>query len=666
VCRNSCRTRQHLPLGQVVVIVDIVSAFFWLKVTEDAEILRLSKSLADETSFVAACQLAKNNPDRFWGALARSYLSWEKPFSSTYTPGDTNGRGCLWFKGGTLNLTQNCLDRHCTAGRGQQRALIWEGDDGCVRIYSYADLLDEVCRASDALRRIGIYEGHVVAVYMPLLPEAIIAILACNRIGAIPCPVYSGLSSRALALRLNQAEAQLLISANGVRRNNKVINLRHKVLKAKHILGNPIRVVEVQRIRGEIFHEDGWEDWDNWIYGASSNFMPVPLDAGSASFIIHTSGTTGKPKQVRHELAGSLLACHITTRWCFDAKIADVLWCTADIGWITSMAHVIYGPLSNGMTTVLFEGSVSNPARFTVWRMIENYHVNKLKTAPTALRALRRDSESPRHYFNLESLDLVFSSGEPLDQKTRTWIESNILDHAGSVVDGWGQTETCSTMICSIPGSKFTPTGSVGRPLPGAQFQIAPSDPPSAAFKTEGFLQIIGPWPGLWADKGCVSKQMAMATGDIARREKDGSFTIVGRHDDVVNVSGHRISTAEVEQAIKRHQGISEVAAVGRPHDLKGQVIAAFVTLSKSSEDPNSIEHQVHQMVAEELGSYAAPTDIFVVSELPRTHSGKIAKGYLMKLAAQEHLNSKLDTSMIQNKDVIADLEKEALLRDNY
>ncbi len=633
---------------------------------EDAEILRLSESLPDEKSFVEASNLAKNNPNRFWGALARSYLSWEKPFSSIYPPGDSNGNVCPWFEGGSLNLTQNCLDRHCTAGRGQQLALIWEGDDGCARIYSYADLLQEVCRASDALRRIGIDEGHVVAVYMPLLPEAIIAILACNRIGAIPCPVYSGLSGRALASRLNQTEAQLLISANGVRRNNKVINLRQKVIKAQHALGKPLRVVELQRIPGENFLADSWTEWDEWIHGASTNFIPVPLDSGSAAFIIHTSGTTGKPKLVRHELAGSLLACHITTRWCFDAKLADVLWCTADIGWITSMAHVIYGPLSNGMTTVLFEGSVSSPGRSTVWRMIDKYHVNKLKTAPTALRALRRDSENPRDYFNLDSLDLVFSSGEPLDQSTRTWIESNILDHKGSVVDGWGQTETCSTMICSIPGSTFSPIGSVGRPLPGAQFQIAPCDPPSSAFKTEGYLQIIGPWPGLWADKGCATKQMSLATGDIACREKDGSYTIVGRHDDVVNVSGHRISTVEVEQAIKRHQSISEAAAVGRPHELKGQVIAAFVTLSSPSEDPDSIEHQVHQMVSDDLGSYASPTDIFVVSELPRTHSGKIAKGYLMRLAAQEHLITKLDISMIQNRGVIPELEREASLRDNY
>lgn len=634
--------------------------------TKDETIIRLSESLSSESSFQQFCVLAEEDPNVFWAALGRHYLDWEKPFESSMLSVDSASDQLRWFDGGELNLTTNCLDRHLDSGMGDQKALIWEGDDGSQRIFSYRELLEQVCVVCQALLAMGIAKGDVVAIYMPLLPEAIFAVLACNRIGAVPCPLYSGLSGQALGVRLHQSSAQLLITVNETLRNNKVIPMRPKVLLAQSCLFKPIRVVEVQRTPSSSPVDHGWIDWTSWVVGFGTTFESVPLQASTTAFMIHTSGTTGRPKEVLHQLGGALLACHLTTRWCFNAKASDVVWCTADLGWITSMAHVIYGPLSNGLTTLIFEGSIVRPGRPIAWNLIERHRVNKWKTAPTAIRALRRDQTIPIETFDLRSLDVVFSSGEPLDPSSRAWIESTVLAHGGSVVDGWGQTETCSTMICSIPGSKLKPNGSVGRPLPGAHFEVVSMDQQPVADGVDGYLQVTGPWPGLWHEKSQPTPQTPLSTGDVARRDSDGSFTIVGRHDDVVNVSGHRISTAEVEEAIKTHPAIDEVAAVGRPHKIKGQCIATFVTLSGPCDDPDSLELDVHRIVTDFLGPYAAPTDIFVVSELPRTHSGKLAKGYLIKLAAQEHLHSDIDVSMIQDTSILAELEIEALNRDNY
>lgn len=635
-------------------------------VLSDEAIIGLSESLSSESRFQQCCVLAEQDPARFWSALARHYLDWERPFENSMLAVDSGSAQLRWFDGGELNLTANCLDRHLESGIGDQQALIWEGDDGTQRIFSYRELLEQVCVVSQALLALGLAKGDVVAIYMPLLPEAIIAVLACNRIGVVPCPLYSGLSGQALGVRLQQSGAQLLITANETRRNNKVIPLRPKAMLAQSCLSTPIRVVEVQRIPSNTPLPHGWIEWRTWTAGIGTKFECLPLDASSTAFMIHTSGTTGRPKQVLHQLGGALLACHLTTRWCFNAKAGDVLWCTADLGWITSLAHVIYGPLSNGLTTVIFEGSIVSPGRPIAWTLIERHRVNKWKTAPTAIRALRRDQTSLIEQFDLRSLDVVFSSGEPLDPSSRAWIESAVLAHGGYAVDGWGQTETCSTMICSIPGSKLKPNGSVGRPLPGAHFEIVSKDQQPVADGVDGYLQVVGPWPGLWHEMSRPTPQTPLSTGDVARRDADGSFRIVGRHDDVVNVSGHRISTAEVEEAIKTHPAIADVAAVGRPHEIKGQCIATFVTLSGPCDDPDSMELDVHRMVSNFLGPYAAPTDIFVVSELPRTHSGKLAKGYLMKLAAQEHLQADLDVSMIQNTSILAELETEVLHRDNY
>ena len=631
----------------------------------DEQIINLSESLTSESSYQHCCRLALADPERFWGAIAGHYLEWQNPFHSVMASGVFGHSGVSWFCDGSLNLAENCLDRHLRRGRAEQLALIWESDDGSHRSYTYRELLEQVNSVSWALKDTGITVGDVVAIYMPLLPEALIALLACNRIGAVPCPLYSGLSGQALGARLAQSCAKLLITANATLRGGKVIDLHQKTRLAVSTLENSISVVEFQRIHQDLFFDSEWINWTSWLDNRPTTFDPVVMPANATAFMIHTSGTTGRPKQVEHQLGGALLACHMTTRWCFNAMPGDVLWSTSDLGWIASMSHVIYGPLSNGLSTIIYEGSIVRPGRNTVWSILERYSVNKWKTAPTALRALMRQNPQPQDQFCLDSLDVVFSSGEPLDGPSRSWVGS-LLRRGGTVVDGWGQTETCSTMICSIAGSERVMQGSVGRPLPGAQFEVVSLDHSAVADGKDGYLQIKAPWPGLWSEMGVPTAAEPLATGDVARRNPDGSYRIVGRHDDVVNVSGHRISTAEVEEAIKRHPAIAEVAAVGRPHEIKGQCIATFVTLTGAFDDPDTIELEVHRMVSDYLGPYAAPTDIFVVTELPRTHSGKLAKGYLMKLAAQEHLTSDIDNSMIQNTSILAELESEALNRDNY
>lgn len=638
-----------------------MAAFF-----SDQFIVDLSESLNSEYSYTEACRIASADPELFWGALGRHYLDWIRPYNSVMSTASEDAGQLNWFSDGTLNIADNCLDRHLRLGRGDQLALIWESEEGSKCTYTYSQLLEQVNIVSRALIDSGIKAGDVVAIFMPLLPEALIAVLACNRIGAIPCTLYSGLSGQALGARLEQSRAKLIICANATWRAGKSIDLRSKVINAISLLKAPISCVEFKRVPQEYDPQPGWLDWHNWVEDRSSSAQSVEMPASSTAFMIHTSGTTGCPKQVEHQLAGALLACHMTTRWCFNAHPGDVLWSTSDLGWIASMSHVIYGPLSNGLTTLIFEGSIVTPGQNHVWSIIERYRVAKWKTAPTAIRSLMRDNPNPQNDFNLTSLDVVFSSGEPLDISSRAWIVNKVLPPRGTVVDGWGQTETCSTMICSIPGSELVMQGSVGRPLPGAQFAILSSDHEVLSAGIDGYLQVQAPWPGLWREMGTPSPNDPLSTGDVARLAADGSYRIVGRHDDVVNVSGHRISTTEVEEAIKRHSAISEVAAVGRPHEIKGQCIATFVTLAAAVKDPDVIELEVHRMVADYLGPYAAPTDIFVVPELPRTHSGKIAKGYLMKLAAQEHLESSIDSSMIQNTSILAELESESLNRDNY
>ena len=628
------------------------------------DIIQLSESLCSDDGYQRCIDYAEQEPDLFWSAIAQHYLSWHKLFTSARSQTGSQ-EGDRWFADGKVNISDNCIDRHIINGYGEQNALICESEEAGKQVITYRQLLSIVSKTAWALRKSGIGRDDVVAIYMPMKPEAIITLLAANRIGAVPCPLYAGISGSALAARLRDSGAKLLVCAENTIRGGKSIDIRGKVADALMLIENDIDVVEVSLNGCSHKGTRDWISWNEWVQ-QESEYYPLEYFAGDApAFMIYTSGTSGKPKRVVHQSGGALLACHMTTRWCFDSRRGDVIWSTSDFGWIASMSHVIYGPLSNCLSSVIFEGSIVSAQRNNPWHIIQEHKVRKWKTAPTAIRSLMRDEAKKWLNYDLSSLDVLFSSGEPLDFRSRQWIEATILNHGGTVIDGWGQTETCSTVISGVPGTTKSFIGSIGRPLPGAHCRVV-SGAINNGGSTEGYLQITGPWPGLWSNVVSPSKKQPLATGDVARIEEDGSITIIGRHDDVVNVSGHRISTKEVEDAARKHDDVIDLAAVGRPHELKGQCIALYVVLKKIVKDLTDVEHEIYTKVKETLGGYAAPTDIFVVEELPRTHSGKIAKGYLMKLAAQEHLKEDIDTSMILNNEILAALEEESLHRDNY
>jgi len=628
------------------------------------DIIRLCEALCSDDGYHKCVDIAEQESHLFWTSISQYYLHWDRLFSSTRSRAATED-GDSWFADGMINITDNCIDRHIRDGYGDQIALISESEAAERQEFSYRQLLSNVSIVAWALKETGIVYGDVVAIYMPMKPEAIITLLAANRIGAIPCPIYAGISARALATRLNDAKAKLLVCADKTVRAGKVIDISSKVDEAMELLGDNIEVIQVREDAYDQTKSRNWVSWYEWI-DKRDEYYPLEYFRGdSPAFMIYTSGTSGQPKRVVHNTAGSLLVCHMTTRWCFDSRRGDVIWSTSDFGWIASMSHVIYGPLSNCLSSVIFEGSIVGTHNNNPWNIIQRHRVRKWKTAPTAIRSLLRDEAKRWHKYDLSSLDVVFSSGEPLDSRSRKWIESTILAHGGTVIDGWGQTETCSTVISGVPGVTRGFIGSTGRPLPGANCRVGRGALNNGS-STEGYLQITGPWPGLWSKIESPSMDHPLSTGDVARIEEDGSITIIGRHDDVVNVSGHRISTIEVEDAAKRHNDVIDVSAVGRPHEIKGQCIAIFVVVKKTFKPSADLELEIYKNVKDALGGYAAPTDIFIVEELPRTHSGKVAKGYLMKLAAQENLKEEVDTSMIQNSEILAALEEEALNRDNY
>ena len=628
-----------------------------MKTNKRSKIIQCSQRLSESDHYQVLCDIARTDAELFWETLANLYLYWDTPFTHSYHTYSSSSNRLRWFPGGQLNISANCLDRHCLAGNSEKIALIWHSEDGSHLKYTYGELLAMVCKAGHALLDIGIGAGDVVAIYMPLLPQAIAVILACNRIGAIPCTLYPGLSGYALADRLLQCQAKLLVTADATIRNNQWIDLASKVKSALQRLDQQLTVVMLIRRRDSPVDSSRFLDWFSWTEGKHCTLAYKPMDADDPAFLIHTSGTTGSSKLVLHRTAGILTACHLTTLWCFDPKPSDVLWCTADLGWITSMAHVIYGPLSNGMSTLIYEGSIVAPGRSIPWKIVEQCQVTQLKISPSAIRALRLDPYCHVYDHNLASLRLVFCSGEPLDITTWNWINDEVLQKSGDVVDGWGQTETCSTMICSFPGMGWHKPGSVGKPLPGAYFQITDQESQEVLPNSDGYLSISARWPGLCDSQGSTVSSMSIHTGDIARIDDEGFFYILGRHDDVLNVSGCRISSFAIEQLIQRHPNIVDVAVVGRPHEMKGQCIVAFLILDLGLQPSEILDREIRLIVSTFLGSFAAPTDIIVVNELPRTHSGKVAKGYLAKLLSKSYIFSELDTSMIANPSILSDFQ---------
>ena len=629
------------------------------------EIIRLSEKLETEADYNRLCRIAEKEPHLFWETLAKNYLHWDKDFTASYVEEKNTETGIRWFPGGEINITANCLDRHLLDGKSESKALIWESEKGYQRHLTFSELCGDVCQAGNALLNSGITFNDIVAIYMPLIPEAIITILACNRIGAIPCILYSGISGYALGQRLDECNVKLLVAAGGTFHNNNFKDLAANVNTAIENIKRVLPVVIVDRVRPQQTKVKNQISWKNWIAGKKRELPYQQMHSEDNAFIIYTSGTTGKPKLIVHKIGGILTACHLTTLWCFNAKPGDVIWCTADLGWITSMAHVIYGPLSNGVTTVIYEGSFVGPHTPVPWEIIQRNQVTQWKTAPSAIRALKNQQVCIPKNYNMNSLGLVFCSGEPLDHQSWHWIEAQILKFRGFIVDGWGQTETCSTMLCALPGLGMMKPNSVGKPLPGAHLRIVNGEQKQSQVGQSGHLQIVGRWPGLMNTVKKTSPQTPYSTGDLAWKDSDGLYYIVGRNDNILNMSGHRISLAEIEQVIKQNSDLQEVAAVAKNHKIKGQCIAVFVTTNSCTTNNEKLKIDIQKIVADFVGRYAIPTEINVVTELPKTDNGKIARGNLSAMASQMDQLTPISTNIVEGTTIQSQLEQECIINSN-
>jgi acetyl-CoA synthetase len=603
-----------------------------------------------------------NKPEKFWAEMAeelswfkkwRKVVNWKIPFSQ-------------WFVGGKLNVSTNCLDRHVASGRRNKAALIWEGEPGEVITLTYQQLLVQVCKFANVLKAEGIKPGDRVAIYMPMIPEAVVAMLACTRIGAAHTVVFGGFSAEALKERINDCQAKLVITADGGYRRGAAFALKPSVDTA--VTGTPTiqRVIVVRRTGQEVTTGplDRW--YHELMATASADCPAAELDSEHPLFILYTSGSTGKPKGILHTTAGYLLGCYLTTKYVFDLKEEDIFWCTADIGWITGHSYVVYGCLSNGGTTLLYEGTPNHPQQDRFWDIIERHKVNVFYTAPTAIRAFMKwGNEWPAKH-DLSSLRLLGSVGEPINPEAWIWYHKEIGKGTCPIVDTWWQTETGCHMITTLPGANPTKPGSAGVPFFGVDVAVVDETGQEVPPDHGGKLVIRRPWPSMlrtiygdaaryrkqyWSEvKGCYF------TGDGARRDKQGYFWIVGRIDDVLNVSGHRLGTAEVESALVSHPMVAEAAVVGRPDELKGQAVVAFVTLKTGMTSSAELVAELRAHVAKEIGPIAKPDDIRFAEALPKTRSGKIMRRLLKEVAAGGEIKG--DTSTLEDLNVIASLKK--------
>ena len=612
---------------------------------------------------------AKSDPEGFWGRLANEELVWEKPFETTLSWEPPFAR---WFEGGELNMSVQCLDRHLTTSRKNKAAIIWEGEPGDKRTLTYQQLHAEVCRFANGLKRLGIGKGDRVAIYMPMVPELAIALLGCARIGAVHSVIFGGFSAAAIRDRVEDAEARLVITADGGYRRGKVLPLKEQV-DAALAEGCPTveDVVVYKRCGNEVTwyeNRDRW--WHDVVNDESTHHEAEAFDAEHPLFILYTSGTTGTPKGVVHATAGYALWTKLTTRWIFDLKEEDTYWCTADIGWITGHSYIVYGPLQNGATSLMYEGAPNWPQPDRFWDIIERHAVNIFYTAPTAIRAFMKWGEQWVERHDLSSLRLLGTVGEPINPEAWMWYHRKIGGERCPIVDTWWQTETGGILISPMPGVTPTKPGSGTRPLPGIEVAVVDKDGNDVGDNEGGFLVIKKPWPSMLRT---VYKNEARFkagyfgrfegiyfAGDGARRDEDGYFWIMGRIDDVINVSGHRLGTMEIESALVSHPQVTEAAVVPRPDDIKGQAIVAFVTL-EGGEPSDTLAHQLRgelsEHVVQEIGALARPAEIRFTDGLPKTRSGKIMRRLLADIAAGRQSG---DTSTLEDASVLDKLRKDS------
>ncbi len=589
------------------------------------------------------------NPEKFW-SLAAQELFWFKPWRKTLA---WKPPFVKWFVGGKTNACYNALDRHLTGFRRHKAALIWEGENGDKRVLTYLQLHREVCRAANALKSLGVKAGDRVAIYMPMIPEAVIAILACSRIGAPHNVIFAGFSASALSERIQDAQAKLVITADGFFRKGLIVKPKDVVDEALKSAPSVQKVLVFNRgiVENSSWIEGRDVDWFEALSEASENCPAEKIDSEHPLFILYTSGSTGKPKGILHTTGGYLTQAAWTTKYVFDLKDDDLFWCTADIGWVTGHSYVVYGPLLNGATIFMYEGAPMHPAPDRFWDMIERHKISVLYTAPTAIRAFMRLGESWPQKHDLSSLRLLGSVGEPINPEAWQWYHKNIGRGKCPIVDTWWQTETGSIMISPLPGATRTKPGSASLPLPGIDAEVVDREGKPVSLGTGGYLVIRKPWPGMlrtiYGNPARYKEQYFSQvrapgkkgiphyfTGDGARKDKDGYFWILGRIDDVLNVSGHRLSTMEIESALVSHPAVAEAAVVGRPDDLTGQAVSAFVTLKEGQTPDDSLKREISEYVGRAISPIAKPADIRFTPLLPKTRSGKIMRRLLREIAA--------------------------------
>jgi acetyl-CoA synthetase len=614
-------------------------------------------------------QWSINDPEGFWGEMAGQldwYKKWDKVFVDDFKEGKHK-----WFVGGKLNVSQNCLDRHVKTWRRNKAALIWEGDIGDREILTYQQLYREVCKFANVLKKHGVKKGDRVSIYLPMIIELPIAMLACARIGAIHSVVFGGFSADALKDRMLDCGSMMLICVDGYYRGGKIIRSKDNADEALAACPGVKDVIVVRRANIEISMKKGrdyWWDDEMSADGVKADCEPEVLDAEDPLFILYTSGSTGKPKGVLHTQAGYLLYCYQTFKWIFDMKEEDTFWCTADIGWVTGHSYIVYGPLSYGATTLMFEGVPNYPHPDRFWDIVEKYQVSIFYTAPTALRAIMREGDDWPNKHDLSSLRILGSVGEPINPEAWIWYYNVIGKGKCPIVDTWWQTETGGVLITPLPGATPLKPGSATLPFPGVEPVVLREDGSVADVNEGGYLVIKKPWPGLmrrvygdperFKNTYFVRFPGVYTTGDGARVDEDGFFWLMGRIDDVINVSGHRIGTAEVESALVSHEKVAEAAVVGMPHDIKGQGIYAFVTLKAGVEKSEELKKALVTHVRKEIGPIATPDKIQFADGLPKTRSGKIMRRILTKIAAGD-VEQLGDTTTLADPSVVEILVKE-------
>ncbi len=621
----------------------------------------VARALLDDAAYQTLYRRSIDDPDGFWADMAKSELLWTRPWDRVL---DWQPPFARWFDGGTLNVSVNCLDRHL-ATRGDKIALLWEGEPGDTRRLTYRELHAEVCRFANVLLSQGIVAGDRVAIYMPMIPEAIVAMLACTRVGAAHTIVFGGFSADSLRDRINDCGAKLCVTADGGYRRGKALPLKANVDAALEGTPTISRCIVVRRTGEPVVMRAGrdlW--WHDLVPGASADCPAADLPAEHPLFILYTSGTTGKPKGIVHTTGGYLLGTHLTTKYVFDLHDDDIHWCTADIGWVTGHSYVVYGPLSNGATTVVYEGAPDAPDKDRFWDIIQRHGVTVFYTAPTAIRAfVRWGTEFPDRH-DMSSLRVLGTVGEPINPEAWMWYHDVIGKGRCPIVDTWWQTETGAIMITPLPGATTTKPGSCTRPFFGIVPQVVKRDGTPCAPNEGGFLILKRPWPsmlrGIHGDPERYAKQYwsdvpgAYFTGDGARCDQDGYFWVMGRVDDVLNVAGHRLGTAEIESALVSCPGVAEAAVVGPPHELKGQGICAFVTLKAGVAATAEMKKTLSDHVVREIGALARPDDIRFSDALPKTRSGKIMRRLLKEIATTGSATG--DTTTLEDLNVLSRL----------